>query len=197
MKGGVFTTHGFAAGAGMSSTQKASRGKVPANARATASANGRGSGYELTGTPSKPRQRTTASEGRRASFLDRRLIAGVDHVRAAAPIARRKYLRSCHAFVMRIHLAAYRSEIGPPGNRRPSHRTSRGPRGDALQPNVSLPDACAARGRVGAGGGIRTHTVPILSRLPLPIGLHQRSRTASYTRPIAADEANATAALRR
>src|SRR5260221_4943402 len=58
----------------MSSTQKLSRGAVAANACATASANGRGSGYELTGTPSTPRQRTTDSGGRRSSLRDRRLM---------------------------------------------------------------------------------------------------------------------------
>ena len=97
MKGGVFTADGGTTAAafrvrsaargagepdashGMSSTQNVSRGEVAANARATASANGRGSGYELTGTPSKSRQRTMANEGRGSVSLDRRLIASGDH----------------------------------------------------------------------------------------------------------------------
>jgi hypothetical protein len=37
--------------------------------------------------------------------------------------------------------------------------------------------------RVGAGGGIRTHTWPVLSRLPLPIGLHQHEASHELSRP--------------
>jgi hypothetical protein len=36
---------------------------------------------------------------------------------------------------------------------------------------------------IGAGEGIRTPTGPILSRLPLPVGLHQRPPPALTTRP--------------
>src|SRR5204863_6144873 len=44
---------------------------------------------------------------------------------------------------------------------------------------------------VGAGGGIRTPTEPILSRPPLPIGLHQRTSRASTSPSTAAHQVSA------
>lgn len=87
----------------MSSTQKLSRGEVAANARATASANGRGSGYELTGTPSTPRQRTTDSGGRRSSFLARRLMIVTDHSPRRRAGGKQYVLRSWHGSSYKSH----------------------------------------------------------------------------------------------